>query len=281
MFIRDYTINIFSPQGDLITINKPFTVKFSITRNTLASANNCNLVVHNLGASTRSKLYKDRYTITEYWQITISAGYENIEGVFQGNILECYSYKQGTEWITEIKAFDGMYGIQNGFTSKTFNKNTPKKNIIQSVIKDMPNILQGVLGTPTQGQSNPRGQVLLGQSSDVLNKETGGQYFIDNETINVVEDKEYIGTTILQLDSKILLSTPKRRDTFLDCEMLFYPSATVGSLVNLISLVPEYIGNYKIMGFKHDVEISGSIAGNAKTMLSLYTGANALKRATG
>ena len=280
MFIRDYNINIYSPQGDLITITKPFTVKFRITRMISANANQCSLTIHNLGLSTRSKLYKDRYTLNKYWQIIISAGYDKVEVVFQGNITECYSYKQGTECITEVDATSGIYGIQNGFVSKTYNKDTQKKTIIEDVIKTMPYILKGVLGTPTDG-SNPRGTVLLGQSAYVLNNLTGGNYFVDNETLNVISDEEYIGTEMLQLDSSILLSTPRRRDTFLDCETLFYSQAKLGYMVELKSKVPEFNGQYKIMGFTHDVEISGSVAGRATTLINLNAGTGALKKAAG
>jgi hypothetical protein len=275
-FIRDYNINIFSPEGDLIIITKPFSVKFSITRNTLASANNCTLEINGLGPSTRSKLFKDRFTIPEYWQIVIAAGYDKLETVFQGNILECYSYKQGTEWITKVEAYDGMHGIQNGFSAQTYSKDTDKKTIITNIIRDMPNNLKGILGTPSEG-SSPRGQVIFGQSSDVLNEQTGGQYFIDNEQTHVLANDEVIGQEIIQLDSSILLSTPKRRDVFLDCDLLFFPEAKNGILVNLNSLAPEYIGQYKIVGFKHNVQISEGSAGNALTQLNVYSGATALR----
>lgn len=276
-FIRDYNLNIFTPEGQLVTIQKPFTIKFDVTRNTLASANTCNITLTNLSKENRSRLYKDRYTINEYWQIVLSAGYNKIEIVFQGNILECYSYKQGTEWITSIEAYDGMYGIQNGFLNQSYSKNTPKRNIISDAIKGMFNLSEGSIGTPAEGQ-NPRGQVVLGQSADILNKQTGGQYFIDNEVLNVLSDDEYITSIgILQLDSSLLLSTPKRRDTILECELLFYPSAKIAGLVNLTSLAPEYNGLYKIMGFKHDVTISGAESGTAKTMISLYSGTGALR----
>jgi hypothetical protein len=275
-YLRRYTINITTPKGELVTVENPFTVMFTITRNTLASANNCELEIKELSPSIRSKLYKDRYAIAEYWGLTITAGYDKQSLVFQGNILECYSYKEGVHWITKIESFDGMHGIQNGFTSKTYNKNTDKKTIITGIVKDMPNIIQGVLGSPSEG-SNPRGQVVFGQSSDVLDKQTGGKYFIDNEKLNVIDDDEYLNTGTITLDSNLLFSTPRRRDTFLDCETLFFPECEAGILCNLNSKVPEYNGQYKIMGFKHSVQISQESSGRAVTNISLYVGAKGLK----
>lgn len=275
-FIREYNLQIFNPSNELITISKPFSIKFDVTRNTLASANNASIEILELSQSTRSKLYKDRYTISDYWPIVLTAGYDKQSIIFQGNILECYSYKEGVHWITKIESFDGMYGIQNGFTSQTYNKNTDKKTIVSGIISDMPNIIQGTLGLPSEGQM-PRGQVIFGQSTDVLSQQTGGNYFIDNEKLNVLSDDEYLGEEVINLDSNILFSTPKRRDTFLDCDTLFFPEAKVGILCNLNSLVPEYNGEYKIMGFKHSVQISESQIGNANTTISLYVGAQGLR----
>ena len=279
MLLRDYSIRILTPENELITIEPPFSIIFSITRNTLASVNSCSLKINNLGPSIRSKLFKDRFTINEYWSLIINAGYDRLTTVFEGNIIECHSYKQNTEWITEIEGFDGLFGTQNGFTARTFSKNSNKKDIVSTVISDMPNIIQGVLGSPSEGNSS-RGQTLIGNSSDVLNEQTGGKYFIDNETLNIIDDDEYIGESIIDLDSSILYSTPKRRETFLDCETRFFPEATIGYLANLTSLIPEFNGLYKIIGFQHDVEISRSVSGRAVTKINLYAGANVLRKAS-
>lgn len=277
-FIRTYNIKILTPEGDLIEIAPPFSGKFSIVRNTLASANKCSLEIKGLGFSTRSKLFKDRYTITEYWQIIITAGYDQISTVFQGNILESFHYKQGSDWITKIEAFDGLFGIQNGFSSFSVTKDTEKKNIVEQILSNIPNVLKGALGSPTEGQS-PRGQVVMGQSTDMLDIQTDGQYFIDNEIINIVSNEEYIGDNILELDSNILFSSPRRRETFIDCETLFFAEAEIGLLVNLNSLIPEYNGQYKLMGFRHEADIARDKAGKARSILNLYAGAGALRKA--
>lgn len=275
-FGRTYEIQITTPGNQQIIIRPPFTVQFSITRNTLASANGCTLSIINLGRNTRNKIYKDRYAIAEYWQLIIRAGYTKLETIFQGNILEASSTKQGTDWVTKISGFDGMHGIQNGFTSQTVSAGTDQRNILQDIIGDMPNVIAGIIGSPGDGQTE-RGKVLFGQSKDVLSEETGGQYWIDSETVNVLSNEEVIARRIITVDSDQLLATPQRRDTFLDCEILFLPSIQVGQLMSLSSTDKIYNGQYKVLGFTHNVTISQSISGDARTKFSLYAGAAGLQ----
>lgn len=275
-FERIYEIQIITPANQQIIIRPPFTVQFSVTRNTLASANNCTLSIINLGRNTRNKIYKDRFTLSEYWGLIIRAGYKKLETIFQGNILEASSTKQGTDWVTKISAFDGLFGIQNGFTSRTVSAGTTQKKMITDVISDIPQIIAGFLGSPSEGETE-RGKVLFGQSKDVISEETAGQYFVDNEKMNIISRDEVITKKIVTLDSNQLLATPNRREQVIDCDMLFWPDLQIGILCNLISREAVYNGEYKIIGFTHNVTISQSISGEAKTKLFLDAGAASLQ----
>ena len=275
-FIRQYKIDILTPSGQTITIKPPFSAKIYINRNTLASANKGKVTLYNLAPTTRNAIFKDKYSITEYWQIKIQAGYEKLTTIFQGNLYESISYKQGTEWITQIDAFDGMSAIQNGYTSQSVAADTPKQNIIQSIIGDMPNIIAGSIGGNTE-ETTERGQVLMGQSSELLADQTDGKYFIDGEVVNVLTDDEVIQGSVILLDEEQLFATPKIRDTFLDCDILFLPEAQPGLICEVRSKESRFNGQYKIMGFSHDITIFSSQAGKAKTTISLYKGAQGLR----
>lgn len=275
-FMRDYEIQIRTPQSELITIAPPFSMRASIKRNTLSSTNTTSLTLINLGPITRAKLYKDRYTFTEYWQMIIKAGYEQLITLFQGNLYEAYSYKQGTEWYTQIEAYDGQYAIQNGFISETVQKETPQQNVIETVMKAFPEMIKGKIGTPGQNQ-NKRGKVLFGPTKDVMNEETKGKWFIDKETVHAIDNDEVISNEVIVLDSQLLKTTPRRRDTFLDCDCLFFPEAEIAYYCQLESQFPIYNGQYKIIGFEHDINISGAECGEANSKISLYAGARSLQ----
>lgn len=279
-FQRNYRLEITNPQGKKITINPPFTLMFALTRNTLASANRCSIKIYNLGKNTRSQIYKDRYSTTDYWKVSLRAGYGNsLKEVFAGNIYEANSTKEKVDWITTIDCFDGLDAIQNGFTARTVNQGTSTKEILKGIINDMPNVISGFFGSKAEGEA-PRGQVLIGQSANILNEISEGNYFIDNETVNVLTDDETIKGSVIVLDSNQLLATPKRQDTFLSVPILFLPEAKVGAVCEINSLEEIYNGQYKVMGFTHNVTISQAIPGEARTELQLYYGANGLQEAT-
>ena len=274
---RNYRLDVFTPDGKQISIANPFSIIFSLTRNTLSSANKCDITLYNLGPATRNQIFKDRFSITEYWRISLFAGYGNrLHQIFTGNIYEAFSYKDKTEWITKLDCYDGMDAIQNGFTSTTVEKGTPKENYLRTIINDMPNVVAGFFGSPAEGES-PRGKSLIGQSSELLSIETGNQFFIDRETVNVLADNETIRGDVVKLDPDDLLTTPRRREAFLDVSTLFEPQVQVGQIYEIESLEPRYNGQYKIMGFSHNVTISQASAGQALTNLSLYFGADGLQ----
>lgn len=273
-FGRTYEIIIQNPQGDQILISPPFTAEFRVVRNTLASANTCDLTIVNLSRATRERLFKDRYSITEYWQMRIRAGYERLETVFLGNIYEAFSFKQNTEWMTKLTGFDGMYGIQNGFTARTIQGGTEKESIVTDLISDIPNVVAGVLGSPAQGSSG-RGKVLFGQSSKVLSEEVDGQYFIDNETVNVMSRDEIDSRQVVVVDR--LYQTPRRSEATIEAETIFLPGAKIGTYAELRSVEEIYNGQYKIQGFTHSVKISQADSGSATTTLNLYKGAEGLQ----
>lgn len=275
-FGRTYLVQILTPQKELVEIAPPFSVEFDITRNTLASTNTANLTIYNLGPSTRNRIFKDRYSFSDYWQLIIWAGYDRLEKVFQGNIYQAMSYKQRTDWITEIEGYDGLDAVQNGFTARTVPADTPKQDVLTQVISDMPNVLAGFFGSPAEGQSG-RGQTLVGNSAQIIEDITGGNTFIDNEIIHVIDRDEVFSDRAILLDQEQLFMTPKRRDTFLDVDLLFLPTAAIGQVAEVRSREEIYNGQYKIVGFKHMVQISSASAGDAKTSLNLDAGAAGLR----
>jgi len=292
---RSYEVQILLPSGELITITPPFSMSCQVERHMMATVNTCTMDIKNLGLSNRNKIFKDRYDFTKYIQVIIKAGYledlqiasfninnpnfgksTSLPQIFQGNVYEAYSYKEGTEWITHFEFHDGLYGIQNGNISASFQAGTDKAQIMKNMIASMPNLLPGVFGELTQGQSG-RGQAFVGQSWEVLNEQTQGQVFIDNEKVHILSKNEVIAGQIINLDSSSLKTTPRRRDAFLDCECLFSPELEPGKIVALTSLYPAYNGQYRIEGFNHNFEYSEAECGDSSTRVSLNAGAMAFK----
>lgn len=287
MQYRLYRITIQNPSLETIIIQPPFTCKIKVDRKKLSSTNKVNIEIYNLGKTTRSKLYKDKYNTVDYWQIIVEAGYGNSDFseiknqvnlpiIFKGNIYECNSQKDGVNWITYFDCFDGMYGVQNGFVSQSFNSGTTNKNMMQTLIGTMSKLTPGSMGSATDGQID-RGQVLFGQSATVLKEKTKGQAFIDNEQVHILDDNEVIGNDVILLDSSLLRKTPKRSETMLDVDCLFFPNVSLMQTIALKSQESIYDGQYAVHGISHDFTWSGAECGDAYTQLNLFCGAAGLR----
>jgi len=290
-FLRNYEIRIKTPgkiissnpngtynydkSGQLITIAPPVSVQFDIERAVMATQNNASVTLYNLAPSTQNKIYKDKFMFTQYWQMFILAGYgeKDLYEVFRGNIVEAFSYKQGTEWITKIEANDGAFAIQNGFVNETVTKDINLKDMILRVVHTMPETLAGIMGSPTNAKQPSRGQTLIGPSFDVAQSLVGGKGYIDGETYNVLADDEIIADgNIPVLDSDNLFESPKRRDTYLEVTTLLMPEIRINYAVELRSKITRYNGQYKVLGIKHSATISQESAGDASSMISLFAG---------
>lgn len=267
---RYYEIRIKTPEDELITIKPPITFIMEVSRDMRAAVNNANLTIYNLAPETRNRIYKDLYTFQLRWQISILAGYGETElyELFRGNMEEAYSLKQGTEWITTIKAYDGSFQIHNGFVNETITKDVSMKETIKRVIHTMPEMLTGVLGAPAEGES-ARGKVVVGNSYDVIQGLTDKQAFIDGETLYVMGEDEVLKGDAFVLESDLNFTTPKRRDTYLELDTLFSPEIRVGHVAEVRSLEKRYDGQYKVYGIKHAVTFSEVQAGDAVTTVSL------------
>lgn len=272
---RWYEIRIQTPDNLRITITPPTTCVLEVSRDMRAAVNNANITLYNLAPDTRNLIFKDLYTFQLRWQMSIVAGYENTDlyEIFRGNIEEAYSVKQNTEWVTTIKAYDGSFQIHNGFVNETVESGTEKVDILKRVIHTMPEMLEGVLGTPAKKEASARGTVLVGNSYDVIQGLTDNTAFIDGETIYVLGENEVIAGEAFVLDSDLNFTTPKRRDAYLEVDTLFSPEIRIGRIAEIRSKEPKYNGQYQVYGLKHAVTFSEAISGNAVSTVSLNAGA--------
>ena len=277
-FLRTYEIRITTPDGYAITIKPPITCQLEVEQSVKGSSlSNASITLTNLAPNTRDRLGKDKFTKVDYWQIIILAGYgQTLIEVFRGNIQEGYSYKEKTEWRTKLECYDGAYQVQNGFMSETFTSGTAIKDAIVRSVKNMPQLLAGVLGSPATEETPARGRVIIGNPYNEIQKMTDGQAFIAGETLYVLADNEVMPGEVFVLSAEGNKTTPKRRDGYLEVERIFSPELRVGRIAELRSLVEKYNGQYKIFGIKHSATFSQAEAGDATTTVSLFIGGKAL-----
>lgn len=269
-FGRNYELKVqVDTAGSVLTLKPPFTCEFDITRNTLSSLNVCQLRIFNLSQLSRDQI---RYNITNLGQkrkISFKAGYgDNIATIFTGTITEAWSVREGVNFITQIECYDGGFAFQTGtITASPFIAGTPYREIIRTLMRDLPDVSIGAIGNFTGVL--PKKTTYSGDPVKALQELTGGAFFIDNGKAYALKTDEYVptlGQRLVVNAQSGLLGTPVREQTGVHFDMLFEPALTVGTKIKLESLTEQnFNGEYKVTEVKHKGVISDAVAGDAIT----------------
>lgn len=278
-FGRNYTLKVEVAGKNHVDITLPFSCEFIVNRETLAASQTATFRVFNLAEKTRNQLYKDRFNTTEFRAVQFYAGYQdNTPRIFNGTILQCYSERQGVNFITTIECYCGAFPMANSFTSTTKAAQETQAEIIAALNKD----LVGITDLPIIGldfkRHGFRGQVFMGNTWQAILKISDGYAIIDNGQLKVLGPLEAIKGNIDVITSASgLLGTPKRTNQMIEVEMIFEPRFTLGQIIVLDSQANEIFNNeYKIVGIVHRGMISPSVAGECQTTASLWLGVAAL-----
>jgi hypothetical protein len=280
-FFRNYKLSVETGTGEILDITPPLTLQFSVERNLLAQANTARISVLNLNEQSRSKVYKDKFTTLQYKGVELRAGYGEdlniLPLIFKGNIKQAYSERQGTEYKTEIEAYDGGFAFINSYTEKSFAAGTPINQVLDSLMKDLPKVNKGAIGD--FGDKLPRGNAYSGNTAQLLDTISGGNFFIDNEKACCLKDEECIEGNIRVISSESgLLGSPRRSETLLVVRVIFEPRILIGQLITLESKTErQFNGDYKVIGFSHRGIFSNAQGGSAETEISLYYGTKQLE----
>ncbi len=270
---RNYKLLVQKKDGTTLQVTRPFTVEFDIHRNSLSSANVCQLRVLNLAPNNRKQIRHNQYDWGDQRTVAFMAGYgEKLSLAFQGNITQAWSVREGVNMVTQIECFDGGYAYVNAVTNSQYPKNTPQRSIVDSLVNQLPGVGRGAIGN-YPGQI-PRGNSYSGSTTNILGEVTGGGFFIDNTKAHCLNDNECIETAIPLINAASgLLGTPVLEEQYINLEMLFEPSIRVGQLVQLESVTDGFFnGTHKVLSIKHRGTISDAVCGTAVTQLGLLPG---------
>lgn len=274
-FGRNYKLTVQADSNELITIEPPFTIELDVSRQTLGSANLCKLRIYNLSVKTRSKLYFNNFNQTNYKTIQLQAGYgEKLGVIFTGNISQCWSVREGVNFITQIECYDGGFAYVNTSVNLSFPKGTPIKSVILSLMDALTKTSNGIsTGISVGGVGDfpgtlQRANTYTGNPAQLLFEVTGGAFFIDGAKAYAMKSDEFIPSTdaIIVSDATGLLNTPVLERTTARFEMLFEPSLNLRRTVVVNSTTfPLLNGQYIITSVKHRGIISPVVSGELIT----------------
>jgi hypothetical protein len=270
-----------------IVVSLPFTIEFDITRNSLSSANTCQIRIYNLGKTNRNQILFNAFNVGTFNTVTLEAGYAPVsinatEGaalvaagapipslttIFYGNITEAWSVREGVNFITQIECYDGGFAYQSGDVNTSFVAGTPNQVVVQSLMALVPKTTFGACSIfPGIIQKE---EAYQGNAIQILDRITGGAFFIDKGKTYVLKSSDFVlrpgPVQIIDADTG-LLNTPVLEQTMMRFETLFNPAIDVGSLVEVISITyPQLTGTWIVRSVKHRGTISPVISGTLIT----------------
>lgn len=304
-FGRSYILSIdtIDPNAPPLIIQPPFTLEFSIDRNTMASTSQAKIRVLNLNAKHRNAILKDQWTPQSKRRVVLKAGYgpgPDYPTIFFGTMSFCYSFREGINFISEMECYDGGWA----FASATFNGNFPIGTTFRNVVLNMAaslapyQVTLGAISTtlPKLNQSLPKAEPYSGNTMKLIRSLVGGAAFIDNGRFNVLADSDVVPTPkIYEISSASgLLSTPRRQQTYIEWDMIFQPNIRLGQQVKLNSQTAPLFNNapgssssngpntntfYIIKRLYHRGTISDAVCGEVITSMSIFMGTSALTKA--
>lgn len=275
-FNRKYILKIEKEpdSNELIEIATPFSCEFNIMRSINGSPNNGNFTLYNLAPDTRKLLYKDPQSL-ERRAIQFFGGYDDPESnitplLFSGFLKSAGSYRQGSEFITAIEAYDGGLAMTEGMTQTTFQSGTTIKEIMTSVMKNLTNIGSVTIGAGYDDVTK-RGQTVFGNPAEYLRMASRNRFFIDNNNAYVLADDEILPGDIGKIDATTgLIGTPRKNSTIVEVELIFEPRVTLCQELELESVTfPEATGTYRVIEIEHSGMISPQVGGQVTTRLKL------------
>ena len=256
-------------------VSYPLTIEFSIIRNHLASSNEAEFTIYNLNSESREQIIHDSWDLTTRKGVQFYGGYVPtgsgmLPRCFNGVAREAYSVRQGSEWRTHIKAYDGAESFELENVSLTINKNTTEKNMIKMVMANFKTYSKSTIGFGFNN-TKKRASSFFGNPVDVINDISRGNFFIDDGNVYVLDKNEVVTGDVVKISPENgLIGTPRYFEKKVEIEMIFEPRLKPAQLIQLDSSgANRFDGFYKITGISHQGIISEAVGGEAVTKVTM------------
>ena len=254
-FMRDYELIIKTNTGEAIIIRNPIRIQFDIVKSVDAGLNSCRARIYNLSKDKRKKLVKEDTDTTNKLEFLLKAGYNKIETLFKGFVLECFSEKSGADIVTTTVSMDGLVDAQGSYTSTTVKKG----DAINVILKDMPNTTRARI---SERPVVNRAKVLVGNSLKLVenNLKDDETYYIDEGKLYIIKQNEVVSDIIPLVNASTgLLNTPTKKKYEVTFNTLLNPTIRIGCQVKLESIYAENLnGTYKVLTITYRGDSSGT-----------------------
>ena len=284
-FFPTYQLEVQTSNGGSIVIpadgvHSLFNVNANITYQISESPNNCDITIYNLSKATRDAIYHDSWNYFEFRRMTFKAGYGgNLMVLFDGNIKEAYSDRQGVDVTTKISGWDAWW-YNNNYTRIEMQPDATRNEVLEEITSEI--ITNGVssgnyvISDFSNLPPNLRAETLRGRPQDLIKERIGqgARLFHDSGTTYILKDDDVIGdeNNIPLISSESgLLGVPVKRNRIVEFKMLFEPSLRIGRAFELRSSFSDQLnGVYKVMSVTHSLSLGENNGGENITKVKAW-----------
>ena len=227
-----------------------------------AEPNTCTITIDNLSESIRNRISSKEFNLVT---LQVARDDEEFRVIFVGSIDQHEHRRESSSATTTtiLECGDGSVQYASSYNSKTLKKGMTDSEIIQEIIKDMPEITKGVQELP-KDRKLPRGKTLLGNARDELTQialRNNCDWSIqDGQLVFMPKDKvlpDSYGYLISQ-ETGMEGSPQKNGDGGLSVKMFLNTSIYINSLIRVKSIISDYNGDYKVTGIEYDISSRGN-----------------------
>jgi hypothetical protein len=254
-------------------------ITFKVEKTIRPTPNQASILVYNLSPDQEAKVKN------EYTDVMLQVGYQGATRmVFGGNIKRAFTYKEETDWITEIQGADGDKDYTRATLNKTLAAGYTDADIVKAAIDAYGQTGGTAAGTVTTSTvAHSRGRVLTGPVTQLMHRvaenalghwsiQDGKLYLVKadsvlpddaivvNETTGMIGAPEISDKGIIvkcQLNPQIRINGALKLDNN-DIKVKSYQLYVNGPKVkakNLVRLSPD--GIYKVYKLTHEGDTWG------------------------
>jgi len=183
-------------------------ISFHIEKSDSSETNKSTIKIYNLTKETSSKV-----TVADN-HIQLRVGYkdETIAAIFFGDVVEGKRYKEGEDYITELKVEDGRSAKMGNRISISYTKDVAATTVADDILNAIGLPCKGKENIPS-GENYPSGFAHIGMATDALRKVLNRfdlTYTIQNEMLYILKEGQAADKTGLRLTPETgLLTIPQ------------------------------------------------------------------------
>ena len=281
-FFPTYELEIETSNGSIVIPSddkRYFNIEASVNYSYSESPNTCDITIFNLNKTTRDAIFFDAWDYFTFRKMTFKAGYGgDLQMLFNGNIKEAYSDRNGPDVMTKISGWDNFW-YNNNYVTSTISGGATRNQVIDQILEGIETgegIARVVRSNFNDLDNNLRPETYRGRPQDLIKERIGqdASLFFDDNKLFVLKDNDAIGNegNIPLVNSETgLLGVPVKRNRIVEFRMIFEPSLRIGRAFELQSSFSDQLnGVYKVLSVSHSLSLGENIGGENVTTVRAW-----------